>query len=594
MQDDKTLLGLVFNLWSHIRSQRQIQFIYLVVLMLVASVGELISIGAVIPFLGVLTTPERLFDHAVTQPLILWLGLTNPQQLVLPITLLFVIGSAVSCALRLLLLWANTKFAYAVGAELSIDIYRRTLYQPYTVHCLRNSSEVISGISTKVANTIFIINQILGIISSACILMAILAGVFYLYPLIALCVFGGFAAIYMIILLLTRKRLYANSHLISRQSDRVLKTLQEGLGGIRDVLIDGSQNVYCKIYSKADHSLREAQASNAFISASPRYIVEALGITVIAALTYFLVKLNAGISLALPALGGLALSAQRILPLLQQIYASGSGILGSQATLDDILTLLNQPMPISSAEVGMMPLPFEQSIALKNVSFRYQSETSQVLNKLTITIKKGSRVGFIGSTGSGKSTLLDIVMGLLEPSGGTLEIDGEALCAANTRSWQARIAHVPQAIFLSDSTIEENVAFGVPKNEIDFERVRRAASQAQINDVIERWPQQYQTIVGERGVRLSGGQRQRIGIARALYKQADVIVFDEATSALDSETEQAVMQAIDGLNRGYTLLIVAHRLSTLANCSEIIEINKGAVERITNYQNLIKQGRAIA
>jgi ATP-binding cassette subfamily B protein len=190
--------------------------------------------------------------------------------------------------------------------------------------------------------------------------------------------------------------------------------------------------------------------------------------------------------------------------------------------------------------------------------------------------------------------LLDILMGLLEPSSGSLEIDGKVLCAGNIRSWQARIAHVPQTIFLADSTITENIAFGVPEDQIDLELVRLAATQAQINGAIEGWPEQYQTIVGERGVRLSGGQRQRIGIARALYKQADVIVFDEATSALDNETERAVMEAIDGLSKDYTLLIVAHRLSTLANCSEIIEINKGAVESITNYQSLIQQGRATA
>jgi ATP-binding cassette subfamily B protein len=228
---------------------------------------------------------------------------------------------------------------------------------------------------------------------------------------------------------------------------------------------------------------------------------------------------------------------------------------------------------------------------LKKVSFRYSSQMPYVLKQLNLSIVKGSRVGFIGTTGSGKSTLLDIIMGLLQPTDGTLEIDGQAITFANNRSWQAHIAHVPQAIFLADSSIEENIAFGVPKDQIDFQRVRQAAQQAQIAESIESWPDQYQTFVGERGIRLSGGQRQRIGIARALYKKADVIIFDEATSALDNETEQAVMQAIEGLSKDLTLLIIAHRLSTLKNCTQIVELGEGCIKRAGSYHDIVNQAK---
>jgi ATP-binding cassette subfamily B protein len=212
-----------------------------------------------------------------------------------------------------------------------------------------------------------------------------------------------------------------------------------------------------------------------------------------------------------------------------------------------------------------------------------------VLKQINLKIAKGSRVGFMGTTGSGKSTLLDIVMGLLQPTDGSLEIDGKTVSLLNHRAWQAHIAHVPQAIFLADSTIEENIAFGVPKDKIDLQRVRQAAQQAQIAESIESWPKQYQTFVGERGIRLSGGQRQRIGIARALYKKADVIIFDEATSALDNETEQAVMQAIEGLSKDLTLLIIAHRLSTLKNCTQIVELGEGSIKRLGTYQEIVTQ-----
>jgi ATP-binding cassette subfamily B protein len=235
------------------------------------------------------------------------------------------------------------------------------------------------------------------------------------------------------------------------------------------------------------------------------------------------------------------------------------------------------------------PIPFKKDIRLTQLSFRYQSESPFVLNGLNLTIPKGSRVGFIGTTGSGKSTLLDIIMSLLEPSAGTLQIDGQVLNSHNQRGWQAHIAHVPQAIFLADSTIEENIAFGVPKAQIDPARVRQAAQQAQIANAIESWPQDYQTLVGERGILLSGGQRQRIGIARALYKQADIIIFDEATNALDGETEQAVMQAIEGLSQDITLLIIAHRLTTLRNCTHVVELAGGRIKRAGSYQDIVDQ-----
>jgi ATP-binding cassette subfamily B protein len=226
---------------------------------------------------------------------------------------------------------------------------------------------------------------------------------------------------------------------------------------------------------------------------------------------------------------------------------------------------------------------------LKKLYFRYGSNSDYVLKNLNLNIEKGSRVGFIGVTGSGKSTLLDIIMGLLQANSGTLEIDGQPITPANQRAWQLHISHVPQAIFLADSTIEENIAFGVPKSQIDNLLIKQVARQAQIAETIESWPAQYQTFVGERGIRLSGGQRQRIGIARALYKQADVIIFDEATSALDNKTEKAVMQAIEGLDQDLTILIIAHRLSTLKNCSQIFELAKGGIKRAGSYQDLLSK-----
>jgi ATP-binding cassette subfamily B protein len=590
MQSNQSITTLLKRLWHHISLRRRGQFGLLLVLMLLASFAEILSIGAVLPFLGVLTAPERVFEHSAAQPIIQAMGLTMPAQLLLPLSIAFGAAALIAGITRLLLLWASTRLSFATGADLSTSIYRRTLYQPYAVHCARNSSEVINGISSKANGIIYsIIVPALTLISSSVMLIAILIALLAVEPVIALAAFGGFGLIYAFIIRLTRKQLLADSQRIARESTHVIKSLQEGLGGIRDVLIDGSQATYCHIYRNADLPLRRAQGNNLFISSSPRYGMEALGMMLIAALAYSLAQQADGIAKAIPILGALALGAQRLLPVLQQAYGSWTNILGGQASLQDTLELLDQPLPDFAYQPAAEPLSFKHNISLKQLAFRYCPQTPYVLKHLNLTIAKGSRVGFIGTTGSGKSTLLDIVMGLLQPTGGTLEIDGQPVAPTINRAWQAHIAHVPQAIFLADSSIEENIAFGVPIDQIDSQRVRQAAQQAQIAGSIESWPKQYQTFVGERGIRLSGGQRQRIGIARALYKQADVIIFDEATSALDNETEQAVMEAIEGLSEDLTLLIIAHRLTTLKNCTQIVELGEGGIKRVGTYQDIVAQ-----
>lgn len=578
---------LLQRLWKHLSLRRRGQFGLLLLLMLGVSLSEIMSIGAALPFLAVLTNPARVFEYPTIQPLLTWLNITSSAQILLPLTVVFALAALVAGALRLVLLWATSRMSYAAGADLSTDIYRRTLYQPYAVHCARNSGEVISGITNKTNNVIFIINMVLNLISSSVMLVTILCAMLYVDTVVALSAFGGFGLIYLSIIGLGRTRLRTNSECVSRESVNVIKSLQEGLGGIRDVLIDGSQEAYCHVYARADRSFRRAEGSNVFIATSPRYAMEALGMILIAALAYSIALQTDGVATAIPVLGALALGAQRLLPVLQQAYGAWTGLRGGQVSLQDSLDLLDQALPAHALVENQQALPFNYSIALSAISFRYSSETPYVLKELNLTITKGSRIGFIGPTGSGKSSLIDILMGLLPPTEGTLAVDGRPVTSDNYRGWQKQIAHVPQVIFLADSTIAENIAFGVPKEKIDLVRVERAAQQAQIANSIEGWPNRYDTFVGERGIRLSGGQRQRIGIARALYKQADVIVFDEATSALDNDTEQAVMQAIEGLSHDLTLIIIAHRLTTLKNCTEIVELSEGRINRVGPYSEIV-------
>lgn len=552
--------------------------------MVFASFAEVVSIGAVLPFLGVLMSPESVFANPLVQPIVATLGLTEASQLLLPLTVVFIVAALFSGGMRLALLWAQTRLGFAIGADFSIQIYRNTLYQPYSVHISRNSSEVITGILNQTNSVVIhILLPLLLIISSSLILLTIMVALVIIDPVVALIAFGGFGLVYGLIVTATKKRLADDSQRISRESKQVVKALQEGLGGIRDVLIDGTQAAYCKVYSDADLPLRKSQANIQIIGGAPRFLIEAFGMILIAILAYGLAARGSGIASAIPVLGALAIGAQRLLPVMQSIYYSASYIRGHQSSLEGVLDLLDQRLPQYANAPSVAPMPFNASICLNQIRFRYTEDAPWVLQGIDLEIHKGGRVGFMGTTGSGKSTLIDLIMGLLKPTEGMLSIDGTPINEQNYRSWQAQIAHVPQAIFLADTTIAENIAFGVPAGNIDFARVRAAACQAQIAATIESWDRQYETLVGERGIRLSGGQRQRIGIARALYKKAEVIIFDEATSALDNDTESAVIEAIEGIGKDITILIVAHRLTTLKHCDQVFELERGQIKRACTY-----------
>lgn len=564
------------------------QLVALAILTLFSTVAELASLGMVLPFLGVLTSPDRVFQQPWIQPLVSGLGLATPHQSLLPLTILFAAAAVVSGATRLALLWGQTRLGNAIGNDLGSAAYRRTLYQPYPVHVARNSSEVVAALMTKI-NTIvyFIVIPTLTIITSVFIVLTILVFMLFVDLELTLMALLGFGCLYGIVVLITRHRLALNGQRATVSQNRVAQVVQEGLGGIRDVLIDGLQETYFRIYRQADSQLRRALSNIAIMGGAPRPVIEAFGIVLIAALAYTLAIRTEGVPSAIPVLGALALAAQRLLPLVQQVYAGWSSIVGGKDSLRDVLSLLEQPLPAFGNVSPVIPMPFRKQINLCDLHFRYGAEDPWILSGIDLEITRGSRVGFIGGTGSGKSTLLDIVMGLLSPTMGSIRIDDVEIDQFNQRAWQSHIAHVPQAIYMADATIAENIAFGVPPQDIDLARVKEAAQRAQIASVIESWSTGYDTIVGERGMRLSGGQRQRIGIARALYKEADVIIFDEATSALDNDTERAVMEAINALSSDLTVLIVAHRLTTLEKCDQIIELGGGVIQRIGTYPEIV-------
>jgi ATP-binding cassette, subfamily B, bacterial PglK len=587
------VLDGILILWKETGSHRHRQFWKLLVFMVVASIVEVVSIGLVVPFLGALSSPSIIYEHPYAYWIIHFLNISSAEEILLPLTTLFVAAIFISGVIRLTLLYFITKFSLAIGADIGYKVYRNTLYQDYSIHTLQNSSDLINGIIFK-TNTVVngVVVPAITFISSAIFTLAILFTIIAINTKVALVTIGGFGGFYWVIAFYTSKKLQLNSQSISKLSTKLVKSLQEGLGGIRDVLIDGNQEFYCQMYRDSDLPLRKATAENIFIGASPRYVMEIVGVSIIAIMAYFMAQ-DDGLDKTIPILGAVALGSQKLLPVLQQLYGSYAAIYGSKKSFEDVLSILiNNPLEYKISDPPKV-IDFQKGIELKNMHFKYANDNKWLFNDVNLFLEKGLCIGFIGETGSGKSTFLDIITGLLPPTIGEIKVDDKVINYKNIRSWQSHIAHVPQSIYLSDCTIAENIAFGKHLDDIDWKLMVESSKKADIHELIEGWNDKYMTQVGERGVRLSGGQRQRIGIARALYKQSNVIVFDEATSALDNSTEMSIMSAISKLDKNLTIFIIAHRLTTLKNCEKIIEIKKDAGFSFVNYEDVIAQNEIL-
>lgn len=564
-------------LLNTLQKRRKLQLLALLSLMLLSSASEIFSITAIIPFLSVLQNSSNIENYYFIDLIIRITGLSGLTIIVI----IFTVATLISSTLRLLLLLANTKISFSIGSDITREIYKKIILSDYEYHTNINSSEIINTIIGKTNVLIYnFINPILNFIASIIILFAILFTLIYIDPYIALISLVSFSTIYFVVALLNKKRLKINGEKISSYSAASIKHLQESLGGIRDIIIDQTHDTYTEIYSQIDFNLRASQASNIYIGGAPRYVLECLGMIGIALLAYSVSIADGGnFSETLPMLGVLALGAQRMLPALQQIYNSWTLVLSSQSSVNDVLIILNKINNQKFVPSVTKNLNFNNSIKLKNLSFKYQNSDDFVFQNLNFEIRKGDRIGIMGSTGSGKSTLIDLIMGLLSPSSGTIEIDNTVLARDNgsVSAWQNNISHVPQNIYLSDSSILENIAFGISKNKIDKNKVGNAAIGAQLINTINSLPNKFETLVGERGVKFSGGQKQRIGIARALYKESSVIILDEATNALDAETEMAVINSINQLSPDVTLIFIAHSKSALKCCNIIYQMKSGSI-----------------
>lgn len=564
-------------LYDFMPPYRKRQFLRVLMLMLVGALAEIATIGAVVPFLSLLASQGELQPFQGFSRLFELLGAQTADEQLVASTILFMATALFAAAIRLLLSWSTQSFVLGLGHNLSAEIQRRILLQPYSFHISRNSSEIIASLDKVQVLVSGVLLQLMLAATSAFMAIFIIAALVYVDPFTAVAAAIAFGGMYLLVSLFTRRRLARNSATMGAAYQQRVQIIQESLGGIRDVIIDHSQRVYLDAFREIDRRFMWARLTTTFIATAPRFVIEAAGMVVIAAIALAMSGREGGLAVALPILGALALGAQRLLPLMQQVYHGWTNLSGNRAVTRQVLDLLQLPISKESAPVDRVPsLPFEDFLCFKGVDFSYPGLRRAALEDINLTIPSGSSVALVGKTGSGKTTLADLLMGLLDPSAGEITIDGVALTGETRRAWQRSIAHVPQSVFLSDTSISRNIAFGVPLAEIDPERVRAAATAAQIDEFVRSLPEGYDTSIGERGVRLSGGQRQRLGIARAIYKDAPVFVLDEATSALDGATEAAVLAALDALRQnGRTIIIVAHRQSTIENCELVARLENG-------------------
>jgi ABC-type multidrug transport system fused ATPase/permease subunit len=586
------LIKSLIKIFKILPKKRRYQFLILLCLMIFGVLAEISTLGAVIPFLTIIIGGEKFEGIEKFQFILNIIG--HDENKLAKALILFVGVVIISALLKTLLIWSSLRFAHAVGADLSAKLYAKTLYRTYKWHVSKNSSEILAGIEkiTVVVNgllTPFVVGGVAFVMTAGIILM-----LFFINTGAAIIVCSVFGSAYLLTSMLLRNKLNNNSALIARNVTKRMKVVQEGLGGIREILLNGSHSIYIDNFIKYDRAVRKALATNGLIAATPRYIIESLGMILIVIAAYLVSDGGKNDILnAIPIMGAILIGAQKLLPQMQLLYGSISTMVGNLHAAIDVYNIISDTSG-SHTKVGHRnisngfipdPIEFKSEIELTNVSFKYTEKSKLIIDDVSLKIKKGSIIGIVGKTGSGKTTLVDIIVGLLEPTHGCIKIDGVCINGENIRGWQRRIAHVSQAIYLSDATIVENIAFGVEPDKIDFSKVQAAAQKAMLSDFIEGTERGYRSLVGERGVRLSGGQIQRLGIARALYKQADILVLDEATSALDTETERDVINSIHAVDEEITIIMIAHRMNTLSICDEIISIEEGNI-MFKNYHQL--------
>ena len=566
------MLKLIIRLKSHLSFNRKKQLFFLFLLMVSLSFAEAFSLATIVPFIGIFLNPDIFFSHPWLNPLIVFFEIKNEDQLFLSITIIFIFFVILSGLIKLLFVYKSNKITQFIEADLRSKIFKNNIEQSYSYHLEQNSNDVMSNIVQKTSSMASFVDDFIGILSSLMTILLVLGFLIFLKPFIIISITSVLVIFFVIIFLLNKKNILENSKKISENQDQIVNIFQNSIGYISEIIIYSLQDIFVSKFNKASNTIAAKFTYNYNKTQSPRIYLEYITLLCLAALIFFFNESRDQVVSALTVLAALGLGAQKMLPLVNRIHSAITRMKGVQGVVIDSLNILDKSKKKIDKDLFSEKIFLKKSIKLKNICFSYDKKNKFILKNIDLEIKKGSKVGIKGATGSGKSTLGNIIIGLLDPTEGQLFIDDILISSQNKFAWQKNVSLIPQNVFMDDSTIAENIAIGIDPKEINLEKVKNAAKQAHIHDFIVSTTDQYNEKVGERGIRLSGGQRQRIGIARALYREAKIILFDEATNQLDTDTESLIMKSISNLDKEVTVLFIAHRLSTLENCDQIIDL----------------------
>lgn len=583
-------LKAIYNLLTP--AQRK-EFALLQILVIFMGFAEVAGVLSLSPFMALVGDIDQIYEDNILGSVYAYSGLNDPMLFLGIAGILVFLVLTFAAIVNIFTVWRFSMYAAQIGADLSNRLFIHYMAKPWLFHANGNSSELVnklvvecSRLSTLIINPFMQLNARLVMASMMCIAIAIYS------PYIALAGVTAFSLCYYFLYFLSRNSLDRNGKVISEEQAVRFKMMSEGFGGIKDTLLLGREEEFNKRFIKASNITAYATGNTNTLTLFPKYLLELLAYSAVIFLVLFLIFQNNGdLAATLPVIAVFALAGFKLLPAFQLCYSSYGVMKGNMNSFETLREDLLQSYQFADLDLALQKsdervlLP-KQSIEIKNIYFTYPAASSKTLNNISLKILMGDFIGIVGSSGSGKSTLVDVILGLIDPDAGKIAIDGVTLAPENIRSWQNSIGVVSQNIFLADSSIRENVAFGLPIENINEEFVKNAIKLANLDEFIETLPSGLSTRVGERGVQLSGGQRQRIGIARALYQNASILVFDEATSSLDGITEKKVMDAIYNLSGLKTIIIVAHRLASVKKCSCIHLMQQGEIIDSGDFNDL--------
>ena len=588
------MISMIRQLFSLLTPRQVKQFYILQMLVVLMAFTELIGIASIAPFMALVGDIGLLETNPIFAYLYQFSGITNPMDFLFYAGVVVLLTLTFSTIVSMYTIWKLSLYGAKIGTEIADRLYAHYMQKDWLFHSGGSSAYLIKQVASETMRvTDQIIRPLMQMNAKIVLALFIVLSIFIYNPIVALSGFLVFALAYFLLYRLVRRRLQSNGNTMSRVFTERFLLMNEGFGGIKDVLLLDRRADFLQRFEASGKTFAYASGTTNAISQVPRYFIELIAFGAMISLVLILIKLHEGdLGTVLPILAVYALAAFKLLPALQQIYSSLAQINGNIAAFEAIKDDLIQSRNIQKAtakEVIRSYLSPKKQITLTNVSFTYPDKPSPAVKNLNMTIPVNSVIGLVGESGCGKSTAIDLLLALLTPEQGELCIDETYVTAENKRAWQNTLGFVPQSIYLSEGSIAENVAFGLPLKDIDLDQVRKALELASLTDLVEQLPNGLDTTVGERGVQLSGGQRQRIGIARALYNDASVLVFDEATSALDGITEKVIMDAIHEFSGKKTIIMIAHRLKTVEKCDIIYFMEQGTIVDQGTYQQLLER-----